>query len=116
MGQQYSLAKVTYVFAALLLLIPLASAQEPGRFDEGTIFSFHFDEDGGDEVTDLSGNENHGILGGGQLPDWVDGPENFGSALEFCDCNHVEIPASPNLDTGEEITFETWLNLNSLTA
>jgi hypothetical protein len=42
--------------------------------------------------------------------------ERFGTALEFFDCNHVEIPASPNLDTDEEITFETWVNLNSLTA
>jgi len=113
------LVKTTCILATLALVIPLGMVQadEPGRYDENTIFSFHFDEDGGKEVSDYSGNENHGSLGGGKLPNWVDGPDKrYGTALEFFDSNYVEIPASPNLDTGEEITFETWINLNSLTA
>lgn len=107
------------VLVALTLTISLGmvQAEEPGRYDKGTIFSFHFDEGEGKEVADSSGNKNHGNLGGGKLPNWVEGPDKrLGTALEFFDCNHVEIPASPSLDTGEEITFETWINLRSLTA
>jgi hypothetical protein len=107
------------ILAALILAVSfgVARAEEPGKYDKGTIFSLHFDAGKGKEVSDSSGNKNHGNLGGGKLPNWVEGPEErFGSALEFFDCNHVEIPESPNLDTGEEITFETWINLKSLTA
>jgi len=102
---------------ALTISPGISQAEEPGRYDKDTVFSFHFNEGGGKDVTDSSGNENHGILGGGELPDWVEGPEErFGTALEFFDCNHVEIPMSPELDTEDEITFETWININSLTA
>jgi hypothetical protein len=95
----------------------MAQAEEPDKRDKGTIFSFHFDEGRGKEVSDSSGNENHGNLGGAKEPNWVKGPEEkFGEALEFFDSNYVEIPASPSLDTADEITFETWINLNSLTA
>lgn len=104
----------------LVVLTMVASpgiVKAQGKNDEGTIFSFHFDEDADKEASDSSGNDNHGVLGGNKLPNWVDGPDpKFGSALEFFDGNFMEIPASPELDTGEEITFETWLNLNSLTA
>lgn len=113
------LGRLMCVFVALALTVPfaVARAEEPGRYDKGTIFSFHFDEGKGKEVSDSSGNENHGNLGGGKLPNWAKGPdERFGTALEFFDSNYVEIPESPSLDTGEEITFETWINLNSLTA
>lgn len=111
------LARLIYILTALTLIIPIAVAQEPGKHDRDTIFSFHFDEGDGNEVSDSSGNENHGIFGGGEMPEWVDGPDDrFGSALEFFDSNYVEIPASPDLDTADEITFETWINLNSLTA
>lgn len=107
------------ILTALTLTIPLemARAQESGRYDKDTVFSFHFDEGSGNETTDFSSNDNHGKLAGGKLPNWTDGPDHrFGNALEFFDCNHIEILASPELDTGEEITFEAWLNLNSLTA
>jgi hypothetical protein len=110
---------MAYIFVILALTVPPGNSQaeEPGRYDKDTVFSFHFNEGGGKDVTDSSGNENHGILGGGELPDWVEGPEErFGTALEFFDCNHVEIPMSPELDTEDEITFETWININSLTA
>ena len=109
--------KLIYTLTVLMMAVPVWMAQGAGRFDEGTIFSFHFDEDDGGEVTDSSGNENHGILGGADPPEWVDGPDaRYGGALEFIDCNYIEIPESPNMDTDEEITFETWLNLNSLTS
>jgi hypothetical protein len=102
---------------ALTISPGISQAEEPGRYDKGTVFSFHLNEGKGKDVTDASGNENHGILGGGELPDWVEGPEErFGTALEFFGCNHVEIPMSPELDTEDEITFETWININSLTA
>ena len=67
---------------ALIISSGLSQAEEPGRYDKGTVFSFHFNEDGGKDVTDSSGNENHGILGGGELPDWVEGPEErFGTGV-----------------------------------
>lgn len=110
--------KLTHVlFIALAISLGIAQAEEPGRYDKGTVFSFHFNEGKGKETLDSSGNKNHGNLGGAKLPNWVKGQEDrFGNALEFFDCNYVEIPASPNLDTGEAVTFETWINLKSLTA
>jgi hypothetical protein len=108
------------LFIAILTLAILSSwllADEPGKYDKGTVFSFHFNEGKGKDVSDSSGNENHGILGGGKTPEWVDGPEGkFGSALEFKDANYVEIPESAKLDTDEEITFEAWLRLKALKA
>jgi hypothetical protein len=95
----------------------LLLAGEPGKYDKGTIFSFHLDEGKGKEVIDASGNENHGKLGGGKTPEWIDGPEDkFGSALEFKDSNYVEIPESAALDTDEEVTFETWLRIKAFNA
>ena len=113
------LESLACIFIILVLAVApeISQAEEPGRYDKGTVFSFHFNEGKGKDVTDASGNENHGILGGGELPDWVEGPEErFGTALEFFGCNHVEIPMSASLDTEDEITFETWININSLTA
>jgi len=108
------------LLVAILTLAILPSwllAGEPGKYDKDTIFSFHFDEGKGKEVTDSSGNENHGQLGGGKTPEWVDGPEDkFRSALEFKDSSYVEIPESAELDTDEELTFETWLRLKALKA
>ncbi|MFC1713946.1 LamG domain-containing protein [Candidatus Poribacteria bacterium] len=107
------------ILTALILVVSLGvtSAEEPGRYDKDTLFSFHFDEGKGKETSDFSGNDNHGNLGGGKEPNWVDGPDKrFGTALEFFDSNYVEIPESPSLDTAEEVTFEAWLNLKSLTA
>jgi len=106
------------IITALTLILPCwALSSGPSKLDKGTIFSLHFDEGKGDEVKDSSGNDNHGILGGGKEPKWVDGPEpKFGSALEFSDANHVEIPASAALDTDKEITIEWWVKLKALNA
>jgi len=107
------------IIVVLTLIIPpsLLLAGEPGKYDKGTVFSFHFNEGKGKEASDSSGNENHGKLGGGKTPEWVDGPEDkFGSALEFADSNYVEIPESAELDTDEEVTFEAWLRLKALKA
>ena len=99
----------------LAILPSLLLASEPGKYDKGTVFSFHFDEGEKKDVSDSSGNENHGKLGGGKVPQWTDGPEDkFGSALEFANANYVEIPESAKLDTDEEVTFETWLRLKAL--
>jgi hypothetical protein len=116
-GSSFRRRMIYVLFAALTISFGIVQAQEPGRYDKGTVFSFHFNEGKGKEVLDSSGNKNHGNLGGGKLPNWVNGPENrFGKALEFFECNHVEIPVSTNLDTDDEITFETWINLKSLKA
>ena len=54
--------RLIHIFVVLIVAVSLgmARAEEPGRYDKGTIFSFHFDEGGGKEVTDFSGNDNHG--------------------------------------------------------
>ena len=106
------------IITALTLFLPCwALSGGPSKLDKDTIFSLHFDEGKGDEVNDSSGNDNHGVLGGGEEPEWVDGPEpKFGSALEFFDANYVEIPASAELDTGKEITIEWWVKLKALNA
>lgn len=108
------------IAVTLTLFSAIALAGDPGKYDKDTIFSFHFNEGKGGDVFDSSGNDNHGTLGGGKKPDWVKGPEDrlnrFETALEFFDANFVEIPDSAEMDTGEEITFETWFRLKALKA
>ena len=101
----------------ILLVTLLFLATTVLALDENTVYSFHFDEGKGNDVTDASGNDNHGILGGTDEPEWVEGPQpQLGTALEFSDANFVEIADSPKMDTGEEITFEAWLRLKALNA
>jgi hypothetical protein len=112
------LSAITMVLAiaiSLMLIPTLAQAREPGKYDKAAIFSFHFDEGKGKVVEDASGNGNNATLGGGKEPKWVDGPEpRLGTALAFKESNFIEIPESPKLDTGDDITFEAWMNLDGL--
>lgn len=105
------------IILTFVILSGWALGGGPSKLDKDTIFSLHFDEGKGDEVKDASGNDNHGILGGAKKPGWIDGPETkFGSALEFSDANHVEIPDSAKLDTDKELTLEWWVKLKALKA
>ena len=113
----YSSTFTTVLVAAIFLMsIPLlVQGKKPDRYDKGTIFSFHFDEGNGKVAKDFSGNENHAKLGGNKEPKWVKGPElHLGTALAFSNANFIEIPESQKLDTDDEITFETWVNLDGL--
>ncbi|MFC1717449.1 LamG domain-containing protein [Candidatus Poribacteria bacterium] len=70
-----------------------------------------FDEDRGDEVLDLSGNDNHGTINGGV--EWKpDG--KFGGALLFNGSDGwVEIPNSASL-IPPEITIVAWIYLDNV--
>jgi len=76
--------------------------------DESLVLYLPLNEGKGEEVKDLSGNENHGKLVGN--PEWVKG--NHGSALKFSgesNEDHVEVPDSPSLNPEKEVTCMAWL-------
>ncbi len=86
-------------------------AATPG-VDEHVKLYLKFDEGSGNEVKDLSGNNNNGIITGAK---WVEG--KFGKALEFngagngdAKVNFVEIADSNSLDITDKITIEAWVN------
>ena len=116
-ASDFLLSTLTIVIATALILVPAQVQAKQGRYDKGTIFSFHFDEGKGKITEDFSGNENHAKLGGNKEPKWVNGPEpRFGKALAFTGANFIEIAPSDKLDTDDEITFEAWVNLDGLNA
>lgn len=111
----FTLMTALLIVISLILIPAFAQAKNPGRYDKGTIFSFHFDEGNGKVAEDSSGNGNDAKLGGNKEPKWVDGPEpRFGTALGFKDSNFLEIPESDKLDTDDEVTYEAWVNLDGL--
>ena len=62
-----------------------------------------FDEGGGNETKDVSGNDHDGEINGAK---WTDG--KFGKALEFDGGQWVSIESTPELQAGEELTMMAW--------
>jgi len=71
------------------------------------VLYFSFDQDKGDEVIDLSGNENHGELPlGGKFEA---GKYNNGITLDGPDT--IDVQHSDSLDFTDELTVGVWVNL-----
>lgn len=74
---------------------------------DACIAAWLFDENGGDEASDWSGNENHGEI---MDANWAEG--KFGSALEFDGAgSQVVIQDSDILNVLDEITILAWVHL-----
>ena len=97
------------IFIAVSLMLGgvinlVARPATPG-VDEHTMLMLKFDDGKGNQVEDLSGNGNDGVITGAK---WVDG--KFEKALQFNDDDFVEVLDSDSLDITEQITIEVWVN------
>jgi hypothetical protein len=93
---------------------------------DGAMLVLTFDKvdmkmDGADpvEVTDLSGNGNHGLINGkggetvgGEAPEIVEG--KYGDALRFSGANWVEVVDSESLRITDELTMAAWVYPESI--
>jgi hypothetical protein len=97
----------TFLIAVSLMLAGIITVARPATpgVDEHTRLLFQFDAGKGNQVEDLSGNGNDGVITGAK---WVSG--QFDQALQFTDDDFVEVPASESLDLTEHITIEVWVN------
>lgn len=94
----------TIALATILLLMSVTAfaVDEPEP-----VLYFSFDNDDGDEVIDLSGNENNG-----EIPldgDFVEGKYSNGISLEGPDT--IDVEHSDTLDFTDELTVGIWVNL-----
>jgi len=65
-----------------------------------------FDEGSGNNIYDISGNDNNGTINGAT---W--GVGKFGTALQFNgQDNYVEVPSSDSLEINENVTITAWIN------
>ena len=67
------------------------------------------DEGDGDVINDMSGNENHGQLQGGE---WIEGPDGPALSLNGQD-DRVIIPNSDNMYLEEAWTITAWAFVNN---
>ena len=91
--------------------------------DKGLVAYYNFDEGGGKEVTDLSGNDNNGTFKGDF--DWVAGKYGKALAIEYPskpsineragETTHVVIvPDDKTLDISPAVTIAAWAKLSRL--
>lgn len=94
------IAVFTGIFLLLAVNVFAADPPEP-------VLYFSFDEDDGDEVADMSGNENHGTIPiNGKS---VEG--KFGNGLELGLPDTVDVKHSETLVFNDELTVGIWVNL-----
>ncbi len=104
-----------------VVLATLQGARDKGRVAAGLRFSsynyhafgadataaFEFNENLGVTTNDLSGNNNHGTLGGTTLPTWTTGP-NKSAALSFSN-GYVGVTNVRNMPTSVNLTMSAWI-------
>jgi len=96
-----------YRIIALTTILLLMSVTAFAVDEPEPVLYFSFDSDEGDEVIDLSGNENNG-----EIPlngDFVEGQYNKGISLEGPDT--IDVEHSDTLDFTDELTVGIWVNL-----
>jgi|GEM_PF-2915782 hypothetical protein len=82
----------------------------PYTTDSNTVALYHFDETGGNVVTDVSGYNNNGTTTGTTIVDGKFGKgRNFNGISDF-----ILISNSSSLTPNSEITLECWVKFNSL--
>ena len=95
---------------ALITISLTLTVQTYGEIDFGTARGIWLlDEGDGNLINDISGNENHGELQGGE---WVDGPDGPALSLNGQD-DRVIIPDSDSMYLEEAWTITAWTFVNS---
>ena len=98
MRQLILILVLTYLTAWILPQVSVAEIDP-----ETAVGVWLFDEGGGNETKDASGNDHDGTINGAK---WKDG--KFGKALEFDGGQWVTIESTPELQVGEELTMMAW--------
>ena len=102
------IARLTLICASLIIIVLMLPGQSSAAVDlEACMGAWLFDDDGGDVVEDISGNENHGELKGGLKV--IEG--KFGNALD-CDGvdDYADCADNDTLDVGlENFTVMAWI-------
>jgi hypothetical protein len=75
------MSKKLFCLASFVLVLGMVLTNVAGANDPNLVAWWMFSEGAGDIAHDSSGNGHDGTLVG--TPKWIDGPEGFGSALEF---------------------------------
>lgn len=103
---QRILVKICTILVLILVSDLLLTGTSHAKIDPKKLAGLWlFDENGGDQVKDLSGNGNHGkIIGKAK---WIKG--KFGSALEFDGSTYVQVQDSDSLDMDQEISILFWV-------
>ncbi|RKU27663.1 hypothetical protein C6499_11690 [Candidatus Poribacteria bacterium] len=98
MRQLILILALTYSIVGILSQVSVAEIDP-----ETAVGVWLFDEGGGNETKDASGNNHDGTINGAK---WKDG--KFGKALEFDGGQWVTIESTPELQVGEELTMMAW--------
>jgi len=99
-------------FILTLILISVFASLSTAK-EEGMVLYFKFDDVSKDQVTDLSGNENHGtVVGDFEL---VDGKIGKGVMMEGDNANYVEVADADSLDLTEVYSMLVWVNFSEIT-
>ncbi len=90
----------------ILVLILCVTSTALAELEENTVLLYLFDEEAGDEATDLSPMENHGELTDAE---WTEDGKNGGGLIFNGTSSLIEIPHHESLlPGGDEMTIEAW--------
>lgn len=104
---KFVLTKVMFIFAILVVVSLFFADSSYAKINPKNVVGLWlFDNEGEEEISDLSGNGNNGIILGGKAK-WVNG--KFGKALEFSGSEYVSVPDSDSLDMKEQVTVMFWV-------
>ncbi|MDD5699202.1 MAG: hypothetical protein PHH77_11350 [Victivallaceae bacterium] len=98
------------IILSILSVLFLGLAVKAGSFKEdGSLTGYwKLDEGSGTSLKDSSGKNNSGIIQGGAR--WLKG--DWGSAVQLCGNNYIEIPGNPLLDFSGNFTVSFWLSVS----
>lgn len=100
------------LLSALLMSVFTISVTDAKMDFENAVAIWLFDDGAGDEIEDISGNDNHGTIQGDST--WVDG--KFGGALEFDGVSTViDCGVGESIDfVGQQnFSISVWANSNT---
>ena len=100
-----------FFVSLIVLMLCVTSAYAVSK--DGLVLYFDFNEGSGNNVKDLSGNGNNGVIQNDVK--WVDGPEpSFKKAISVENLGHVLVKDSASLDLKTPMSFEIWANVIAL--
>ena len=105
LNSSFQVTGFAVLISLALVLFPFHSLV--ADLNEGLVAHWSFDEGSGTEITDVSGNNNHGTVMGN--PQWVQGIQANGLNLIAAEKSQVEIPDSDSLDAQAGLTICAWI-------
>lgn len=94
--------------------VNLGSNKNSNSLSDGLVGYWKMDEGVGTNITDSSGNNNTGTFGTGtSAPTWTSG--KFGIGTSFDGNDYINAGTSSIFNLNNQFSFETWINVSSLT-